>query len=91
MLRELSEVHSVSPDIARIIPVSSRPPTQDTITGRMYCPPGMYLDKTLGIYRCHDAHGTHPLPAATGVRGARPLAPTDDRTQWMNAWGLENG
>jgi hypothetical protein len=23
------------------------------------CPPGMYPDQTLGVYHCHDAHGTH--------------------------------
>jgi hypothetical protein len=38
------------------------------------CPPGMYLDQTLGIYRCHDAHGTHGL------------APANMTNQWHRAW-----
>jgi hypothetical protein len=38
------------------------------------CPPGMYPDQTLGVYHCHDAHGTHGL------------APANMTNQWHRAW-----
>ena len=38
------------------------------------CPPRMYLDQTLGVYHCHDAHGTHGL------------APANMTNQWHRAW-----
>jgi hypothetical protein len=38
------------------------------------CPPGRYLDKTLGVYRCHAAVGTHEL------------APVNMTNQWQRAW-----
>ena len=37
------------------------------------CPPGMYLDNTLGIYDCHAA-------------GTNELAPANMTNQWHRAW-----
>ena len=47
--------------VPSIPPILPRPPTAPK---GGTCPPGMYLDQTLGVYHCHDAHGTHePAPA----------------------------
>ena len=52
------------------------PPRPSTVpdVSKGYCPPGMYLDQTLGVYRCHDAHGTHEP------------APANMTNQWQRAW-----
>jgi len=45
------------------------------------CPPGMYLDRTLGIYRCRSAG--HIRTLSPNVKLFNP--------QWQNAWGLDSG
>ena len=39
-----------------------------------HCPPGRYLDYTIGVLTCRDAHGTHGL------------APANITNQWQRAW-----
>lgn len=38
------------------------------------CPPGTYMDYTMGVLTCRDAHGTHGL------------APANMTNQWQRAW-----
>jgi hypothetical protein len=38
------------------------------------CSPDMYLDNTLGVYHCHDAHGTHEMSNVNMTN------------QWQRAW-----
>jgi len=46
-----------------ILPIPPRPSTVPDLS-KGYCPPGMYPDQTLGVYRCHDAGKTRELVPA---------------------------
>ena len=72
--KAISNIHStiLSPS-THTTPVSTEASSPDI--GRMTCPPGTYLDQTLGIYHCHSAHKTHEL------------APANVTNQWENAYG----
>jgi len=63
-----------------IIPISTTTPTStqpDLATGK--CPPGMYLDKTRGIYRCRSAG--HIRALSPNVKSIAP--------DYGVAWGLD--
>jgi len=65
---------------SHIVPISAeapRPATIDLSKGK--CPPGMYLDQTLGIYRCRSAGRIRSL--SPSVKMFEP--------QWQRAWGLD--
>jgi hypothetical protein len=55
-----------------ILHIPARPSTVLSLEDT--CPPGMYLDRTLGVYHCHDAGGTHEP------------APANMTNQWHRAW-----
>jgi hypothetical protein len=94
----------IKQNISNIIPSPTPPPsyipisttlTAPDLSKPLFCPPGMYLDKTDGIYRCHSArtHGLNPnvklfdsqLQRAWGSSGYGSVKYVDNTGYWGNS------
>lgn len=84
--RAVSNIHSTISNISsnlNITPVSTTEPVSTTAPRKPVspsrCPPGMYLDHTMGILSCVDAHGTREVDPDVKLLNQ----------QWQNAFGYD--